>query len=146
MTAAREGLASGSSADEGSFSRRFVQECTRGEVVFREGEEGGEMYAVLSGLVSITRRGLDGVDATLTVLGKGEVFGEMGLVDTAPRSATATAVEDGTRLIVIDQAKFVYLVSQQPVFALNMMQVLSRRIRDLERRGAGAAGVPGGVR
>ena len=122
--------------DEMTFSRRFTQTFGSGEIIFREGEVGDTLYAVLSGRVEIVRAGPDGGEALLTSLGKGDVFGEMGLVDAAPRSATARAAEDGTTVIVIDQAKFVYLVSQQPVFALNMMQVLSKRIRDLERRGA----------
>lgn len=123
--------------DELSFSRRFVQTYQRGETIFEEGSTGGEMYAVLDGAVAILRRSADGTETRLQLLSKGEVFGEMGLVENAPRSATARAEEDGTRVIVIDQAKFVYLVSQQPVFALDIMQVLCQRIRALERR-AGA--------
>jgi CRP-like cAMP-binding protein len=118
--------------DELSFSRKFVQSYGKGETIFEEGSLGGEMYAVLEGSVEISRRLADGTEKRLRLLAEGEIFGEMGLVENAPRSATARAHADGTRVMVIDQAKFVYLVSQQPVFALNVMQVLCQRIRRLE--------------
>ena len=52
----------------------------------------------------------------------------MSLVDNSPRSATAIAAED-TRLIVLDEAKFLYLVRQQPEFALVIMQKLCETLR-----------------
>ena len=125
--------------DELSFSRKFVQTFERGETIFEEGALGAEMYAVLEGSVAITRRSQEVPETVLQVLGRGEVFGEMGLVENAPRSASARADEGGARVMVIDQAKFVYLVSQQPVFALDIMQVLCQRIRTLEGRDAGQA-------
>lgn len=118
--------------DELSFSRKFVLIFGKGETIFEEGSLGGEMYAVLEGSVVIARSLPDGREKPLQVLEKGEVFGEMGLLENAPRSASARAGDDGARLMVIDQAKFVYLVSQQPVFALDVMQVLCQRIRRLE--------------
>jgi hypothetical protein len=54
----------------------------------------------------------------------------MSLVDLSPRTATAKAVEDDTRLVAIDQAKFLYMVGQQPAFALTIMHALCRRIRE----------------
>ena len=61
--------------------------------------------------------------------GPREFFGEMALVDAAPRSATATAMQDNTKLVVLDQTKFLYLVGQHPPFALVIMRVLCERIR-----------------
>lgn len=54
----------------------------------------------------------------------------MALVDAAPRTATAIAEEDHTRLIVLDQSNFLYLISHQPAFALTVMHALCQRIRD----------------
>jgi len=64
------------------------------------------------------------------VLKPGEHFGEMALIDGSPRSATAIALQDNTRLVVMDKAKFLYLVSQQPEFAVAIMETLSQRIRE----------------
>lgn len=124
--------------DELSFSRKFVQTFGKDEPIFQEGILGAEMYAVLEGSVAITRRPPEGGETVLRLLGKGEVFGEMGLVENAPRSASARAGDEGAKVMVIDQAKFVYLVSQQPVFALDIMQVLCERIRALEGERADA--------
>lgn len=93
--------------------------------VFRVGDRGEEMFVVLSGRVEI--RSATGYP--LTQLGVGESFGEIAIVDIGSRSADAWAIEDGTRLLPIDRARFVYLVSQQPAFALAVMASMSRRLR-----------------
>jgi CRP-like cAMP-binding protein len=71
-----------------------------------------------------------GREVTLATLGSGEFFGEMALVDSSPRTAKAIAAEDNTRLVTLDQDKFLYLVGQQPAFALTIMHELCRRIRE----------------
>jgi len=71
-----------------------------------------------------------GHEVVLAEVGPGDFFGEMSLVDSSPRTATARAIEGGTRLVAIDQAKFLYLVGQQPAFALTIMHELCRRIRE----------------
>ncbi len=60
---------------------------------------------------------------------KGSIFGEMALVDNLPRSATAVAAEDNTIILEIDQSLFVYIVGQQPAFALTLIKTLSLRFR-----------------
>lgn len=87
------------------------------------------MYVICEGRVRLTTEEA-GRDAVLGVLGPGEFFGEMALVDNTPRSATATAVEENTKVVVLDQAKFLYLVSQQPPFALYIMNGLCRRLKE----------------
>ena len=62
-------------------------------------------------------------------LGKGEFFGEMAVIDGSARSATAIAAAPNTRVMRINHARFVYLVSQQPAFALMVMDALSKRLR-----------------
>ena len=65
----------------------------------------------------------------IVTLGKGEFFGEMAVIDGSSRSATAIAAAPNTRVMRINHARFVYLVSQQPAFALMIMDALSKRLR-----------------
>ena len=104
-----------------------VRLCNAGETIFAEGELGNAMYVLLAGRVGVSTARAGQVAA----LGAGEFFGEMAVIDTYPRSATVTALEDGTRVLPIDQHRFVYLVSQQPAFALSVMAVISRRMRSM---------------
>lgn len=107
---------------------RFVRTYSRGETIFEEGSPGQEMYVIASGAVKVTTT-KRGRETLLARMGAGEFFGEMALVDAAPRSGTATADEDGTRLVELDLDRFLYLVQQQPVFALTIMHTLCDRIR-----------------
>jgi CRP/FNR family cyclic AMP-dependent transcriptional regulator len=86
------------------------------------------MYVVVSGRVDIRKKSGDGA-AVVATLCKGELFGEMALVDSMPRSATAVATEDATSVVEIDHAQFAYLVGQQPAFALIILKALSLRLR-----------------
>jgi len=106
---------------------RFIETYGAGEPVFEEGSQGAEMFVVLSGQVAIMR-GRPGDGTVLATLGAGEMFGEMALVDEGTRSASAYATQDGSRVVRIDQARFVYLVSQQPAFALGVMRAMARRL------------------
>jgi len=104
---------------------------SKSEVIFEEGSFGDEMYVLRSGRVSIYRN-LEEKKIELANISKaGDFFGEMALVDNAPRSASACALEDNTRLIALDKDKFLFLVSQQPTFALMIMHVLCEKIRSL---------------
>jgi CRP/FNR family transcriptional regulator len=107
--------------------RRFVRAFGPGEVVFEQGSRGSSMYVVLDGRVRI-EQAREGSPATLSELGPGEFFGEMALVDSGTRMATAVAVTPGTRLAEIDRARFIYLISQQPAFSLTVMRVLAQRL------------------
>jgi CRP-like cAMP-binding protein len=83
---------------------------------------------VLDGEVELAK--LDGTRKTSIIkLGKGEFFGEMAVIDGSARSATAIASAPNTKVMRINHARFVYLVSQQPAFALMVMDALSKRLR-----------------
>jgi CRP/FNR family transcriptional regulator, cyclic AMP receptor protein len=98
------------------------------DVIFEEGSSGRELFVVLDGKVDIAK--IDGGGKTVIVtLGKGEFFGEMAVIDGSSRSATAIAAAPRTRVMRINHARFVYLVSQQPAFALMVMDALSKRLR-----------------
>ncbi len=108
----------------GIFSReRNIVTVKAGEALFRAGDPGECMYAVLSGEARIA----DG-NVVYEELSPGGIVGEMALIDHAPRSATVTAVTDCT-LAEIDEKRFLFLVQQTPSFALNVMRVLSHRLR-----------------
>jgi CRP-like cAMP-binding protein len=98
------------------------------DVIFEEGTTGRELFVVLEGEVEIAK--VTGETRTVIVtLGKGEFFGEMAVIDGSSRSATAIAAAPDTRVMRINHARFVYLVSQQPAFALMIMDALSKRLR-----------------
>ncbi len=95
----------------------------QGETVFQAGDPGDCMYAVVDGRVEIRLEG-----TVIDHIAAGGVFGEMGLIDHKPRSATAVAETD-CRLAVIGEKRFLRLVEQMPQFALQMMRVVTGRLR-----------------
>jgi CRP/FNR family cyclic AMP-dependent transcriptional regulator len=107
-------------------SAENIQTFAAGETIFTEGTTGREMYVVLEGSVYI-RVG----NKTLDVTGPGGVFGEMALIDSSARSATAIAKDDCT-LTSIDEKQFLRLVDRIPLFALNVMQILAGRLRRMD--------------
>ena len=107
---------------------KCIHEFNVGDVIFEEGSTGRDLYVVLDGQVEIAK--VSGAHKTVIVtLGKGEFFGEMAVIDGSARSATAIAATPHTRVMKIYHARFVYLVSQQPAFALMVMDALSKRLR-----------------
>lgn len=113
---------------DGVFPGKFLRSYSKGEIIFEEGSAGSHMYVISRGKVNIVRRS-NGQIIQMSVLDKGNMFGEMALVDNLPRSATAIAAEDGTGVLEIDHALFVYIVGQQPAFALAVIKTLSLRLR-----------------
>src|SRR6201992_1679089 len=102
---------------------KCINEFDAGDVIFEEGSTGRELFVVLDGQVEIAKIN-DASKAVLVTLGKGEFFGEMAVIDGSSRSATAIAATAHTRVMRINHARFVYLVSQQPAFALMVMDSL----------------------
>lgn len=94
-----------------------------GETLFKKDDGADCMYVVLSGELQIG----DG-DLVINKVSAGSIVGEMALVDHAPRSATATAITDCT-VAEIDEKRFLFLVQQTPSFSLNVMRVMSQRLR-----------------
>jgi CRP/FNR family transcriptional regulator, cyclic AMP receptor protein len=107
---------------------KCINEFSVGDVIFEEGSTGRDLFVVLDGQVEIAK--VNGSQKTVIVtLGKGEFFGEMAVIDGSSRSATAIAAVPDTKVMRINHARFVYLVSQQPAFALMIMDALSKRLR-----------------
>ena len=94
-----------------------------GDVIFRQGDPAQELFIVQSGEVEIRRS-----NRVLETLPQYSIFGEMALIDTAPRSATAIAASDA-RLVPVSEKQFLFLISNTPYFALNVMRVMARRLR-----------------
>lgn len=94
-----------------------------GEVIFCEGDPASEMYVIESGEVEIQSG-----NRLLDTLASKSIFGEMALVDAAPRSATAKALTD-VSLVPVSEKQFLFLASQTPYFALNVMRVMAGRLR-----------------
>jgi CRP-like cAMP-binding protein len=107
---------------------KCINEYDVDDVIFEEGSTGRELYVVLDGKVDIAKMN-DGVRTPIVTLGKGEFFGEMAVIDGSTRSASAIAAAPNTKVMRINHARFVYLVSQQPAFALMIMDALSKRLR-----------------
>ena len=106
---------------------KCINEFDVADVIFEEGSTGRELFVVLDGR---SRSPSPAAGKTVIVtLGKGEFFGEMAVIDGSSRSATAIAAAPSTRVMRINHARFVYLVSQQPAFALMIMDALSKRLR-----------------
>jgi CRP-like cAMP-binding protein len=100
-----------------------VETFAAGQPIFREGETGDSMFAVVEGTVELRHGG-----RVLEAVEPGGVFGEMALIDHAPRSASAIARTD-CKVARISERRFLHLVQQTPFFALRMMQVLTARLR-----------------
>jgi CRP-like cAMP-binding protein len=113
---------------------KFRQKYRKAEVIFEEGSTGSEMYLIHSGRVLLSVRRNETRQVPLVILNPGDFFGEMALVDDSPRSTTASAVEDDTELIVMDRARFLFMVRQQPEFALSLMHTLCQRLREMDKR------------
>jgi CRP/FNR family cyclic AMP-dependent transcriptional regulator len=113
---------------------KFRQKYRKSDVIFEEGSTGSEMYLIHSGRVLLSVRRNETEQTPLVFLNPGDFFGEMALVDDSPRSTTASAVEDGTELIVMDRARFLFMVRQQPEFALSLMHTLCQRLRDMDKK------------
>jgi CRP/FNR family cyclic AMP-dependent transcriptional regulator len=94
-----------------------------GEVIFREGDAGNIMYVLLAGEVAIQING-----NTLYTAHPGDFFGEMALIESRPRSATAVA-RTACRLAPVSERRFLFMVEQTPYFSLHVMRVLVERLR-----------------
>src|SRR5262245_27633429 len=113
-------------ADAGLFER-FGRTCPVGTILFQEGEPGLEMFVIQSGRVELTRM-VAGRPRRLATLPAGEFFGELAIVNRAPRSATATVVEDA-RLLVIDGRTFEAMVRGNTEIAVRLIRKLAERLQ-----------------
>ncbi len=113
--------------DKSTFEKH-LRFCNAGDVIFRENEEGNDMFVIVEGEVEIRKATGPSSNKTLTLLRKGDMFGEMAIIDKMPRSASAVAVKP-TRLLVLNEKLYEATMVSNPDFARKMNRVLSERVR-----------------
>jgi CRP/FNR family transcriptional regulator, cyclic AMP receptor protein len=100
----------------------------KGETIFVAGDPGTSLCVIESGRVKLSLSSVEGREVIIDLLGPGEVFGELALLDGEPRSADAVAVES-THLLLLHRDAFLRFLSNRPEVALALLRVLSRRLR-----------------
>lgn len=101
---------------------------TRGQRLFDEGDNGDRLYVVLDGKMKLTRAAPDGRENLLSVVGPGEMFGELSLFDPRPRTASAVAVTD-CRLAALPHDELRPWLTGRPQVAVTLLRALARRLR-----------------
>ncbi len=100
----------------------------RGEVLFREGEQGDRLYLLTTGKMKLGRSSADGRENLVAIIGPGEMFGELSMFDPGPRSATATAV-GRCQLISLGHDAFQAFLDDRPLVARSLLGALAQRLR-----------------
>jgi len=106
------------------------QRVKAGKIIFLQGDPGKAVYIIESGAVRIYVHAEDGQEVSVVINGPGDLFGEMSLIDQFPRSATAVAIEKTVLWVMSDQDFYRHLKAS-PQLALNVMLILSRRVRQM---------------
>jgi CRP/FNR family cyclic AMP-dependent transcriptional regulator len=110
-------------------ARNPIKVYQMSDVIFEENSTGDEMYILRSGKVQLVLGYAERGAEVYTIEKPGEFFGEMALIDASPRSATAIAEEDNTKLEVLSRENFLKTIREYPEFALDIMRELSKRVR-----------------
>jgi len=100
----------------------------KGNTLFKEGDAGDRLFVVVEGKLKLGTSSIDGRENLLSILGPGEMFGELSLFDPGPRTATATAVTDA-RVLALAHDQVIGLVTQHPQVSLELLARLAQRLR-----------------
>jgi CRP/FNR family transcriptional regulator, cyclic AMP receptor protein len=103
--------------------------------MFVEGEQSDRVLAILDGRVKVSLVTADGKEVVLAVRGPGDILGELAFIDGEPRSATATAL-DPVSSVVVSAADFTHFLESHPRVALLLLRMVSRRLRDADNKRA----------
>lgn len=108
----------------------IVQEqmVRKGQIIFSEGDDGIGFYVVFAGRVKVFKLSMDGKEQILHIFGPGEPFGEVPVFSGQKFPASAATMEE-SRILFFPRDSFVALVKKTPEVALNMLAILSRRLR-----------------
>jgi CRP-like cAMP-binding protein len=117
----------------------FAVSVKAGDFIFREHDDGREMFLIREGQVRLTKR-YAGQERQVELLAAGDFFGEMSLVDEQPRELSAQAVTN-CALFRIDASTFDLLVQEAPEIPIRMLQKLGRRLREHQEQEARAAAI-----
>ena len=107
--------------------------ASRGSVIMAEGDRTDFLYVVITGRVKVMMGEADGKEVILGILGQGEFFGEMGLIDDGPRSASVVAIEP-CELLQLTRQDFRRCMAESYDTAMAVMRVLVRRLRSADRK------------
>jgi CRP/FNR family transcriptional regulator, cyclic AMP receptor protein len=109
---------------------RYAKHTTlkRGATICSKGDPGNSLFAVISGTVKISTSSADGRSAIFNLIGPGEIFGEVALLDGLARTADATA-NTNCEVFVIDRREFIPFVKSQPALAMKFIELLCMRLR-----------------
>jgi CRP-like cAMP-binding protein len=99
-----------------------------GHIVFAQGEPGDRLYIIISGKVKIGNRSPEGQENLLTIMGPSDMFGEMSLFDTGPRTSSATTITE-VRAVSMDRDVLRSWIADRPEIAEQLLRVLARRLR-----------------
>lgn len=110
----------------------MLRNIPRSTVVLHDGDRTDNIYFVLSGALKVQVSDLEGREVILSMLGPGELFGEMGVLDDHPRSATVLAVEP-SEVVMIGKADFKQCLIENPDVSLFIMRNLTKRLRLADR-------------
>jgi CRP-like cAMP-binding protein len=113
-------------------SKIMVQAYPKDNLLFVEGEKGHTLYTIQSGAVKITKI-INNQEVVLAVLNKGDIFGEMAILEDKPRAATAEIYEDSV-LLAVNQANFSNLITDMPELVVRLTSIMSERIWLLYRQ------------
>jgi CRP/FNR family cyclic AMP-dependent transcriptional regulator len=111
---------------------KFAKVYKAGETIFRQGDPGEHMFIIQAGKVEVYLSTAKG-EKSLVFLGPGDFFGEMAIIEKAPRSANARAVEE-TRLIMLDERTFDLHVQSNPAIVRKILKNMSSRLRDANQQ------------
>lgn len=115
-----------------SVFERFAKTYQKNDILFCEFEPGETFYLIQSGRVEITKI-IDNIEKTIDILNPGEVFGEMAILEGAPRSASAIAL-DPVKVLEFNRENFEILMMGNPQIALKLLKLFTKRIYDQKRR------------
>lgn len=118
--------------DAGNAFDRFAVTFKRGDIIFCEFEPGDSFYLIQRGRVQISRI-MGDIEKTIDILQPGEIFGEMAILEEAPRSANAIALDE-VRALEFNRANFEVLLAGNPAIALKLLRLFTKRIYDQRRR------------
>ena len=105
-----------------------IKQLEKDNTIFHAGDPADAVFVVASGRVKVVITSSDGKEFILTVLGAGQVFGEMALLESAPRSASVVTLS-AVEVLIISRTDFQRLLESNPRISLRLMAILSRRLR-----------------
>lgn len=114
-------------------SHALQKQVAKGTTIFSKGETGASLFAIVEGQVKVVSFSAQGKNAVFNILGPGDIFGEIALLDGGERTADVTTITD-CKLLVIERRDFLPLVHDRPDVAQRLIEVLCARLRNTSRQ------------